>query len=333
MERYVLFGLPRASSSGRNKYGINTKVGEYIVPGAHILSLLQKLSLKTNMSTSSSSSLSSSSHSVNDSSNIMRQRQQQMRHADHLRRLCALSQAALFYLSIEARFLAFRYLPQLRDESYNVVAVSSAPDTFVQAYVRHMNKLFGLIKYYLPVAQIKYVALTVAKPATELVLQELGRLRDKSISRAGLARLKTDLLVMQTTLQLILPLDHDVRQAVSQFFTRPVLFLQYILNTDVVNDLLATGNYKIFNLNEIETLIYLVFRQVTGANNDSAACAQIKLFHEKLKEMHTLHTVTPSSDPLHISDDDVMDCNDDEAEKSEVEGYEGEGEKGFLRNT
>lgn len=131
--------------------------------------------------------------------------------ADHLRRLCTLAQAALFYLSIEARFLAFRYLPQLRDESYNVVAVSSAADTFVQAYVRHLNKLLSLMKQYLPLSRIKYVAFTLAQPASELILQELARLRDKAISHAGLARLQTDLLVMQTALQLILPLDNDVR--------------------------------------------------------------------------------------------------------------------------
>ena len=53
--------------------------------------------------------------------------------------------------------------------------------------------------------------------------------------------------------------------------SRSVLFLQYILNKDVVNDLIATGDYALFNMNEIEVLIYLVFRQVTGANDDSLA--------------------------------------------------------------
>lgn len=50
-----------------------------------------------------------------------------------------------------------------------------------------------------------------------------------------------------------------------------MLFLQYILNRDVVNDLIATGDYALFNMNEIEVLLYLVFRQVTGANDDSMA--------------------------------------------------------------
>lgn len=67
-----------------------------------------------------------------------------------------------------------------------------------------------------------------------------------------------------------------------------MLFLQYILNRDVVNDLIATGDYTLFNMNEIEVLIYLVFRQVTGANDDSLARDQIKLFRQKITALQSL---------------------------------------------
>lgn len=211
--------------------------------------------------------------------------QRQIRLAAHLTRLCSVSQVSLFYLSTEVRFAAFCYLPQLRDESYSLVASSASADTFVEAYGRRLKKIFQLVRPHIHPKKIKYTCLTAGKPASELILMELAHLRDKGISDAGLARLRTNLLVMQISLQLILPTDVDLREAVGLSFTRPAVFLQYIPNRDLVNELLSSGDYKRFTTEEIEVLIRLVFRQVSGANDDSLACKHIALFHEKVSTM------------------------------------------------
>ncbi|TPP49396.1 Sec8 exocyst complex component specific domain family protein [Leishmania donovani] len=214
--------------------------------------------------------------------------QQKVRLSGHLVRLCSLAQVALFHLSVEARFLAFLFLPQLRDVSYDVVAVSSAADMFVQAYARRVHNFYAILRQHLHAKKIKYTCLTAGKPASELILMELAHLRDKAISQAGLVRLRTDLLVMQTTLQLVLPTDSDVRLAVSRFFLRPVLFLRYIFNKDVVNEIVSSLDYLNFSTKEVEVLIRLVFRQVSGANDDTLAVQQIQFFYQKLKSIRNL---------------------------------------------
>ncbi|CBZ26920.1 conserved hypothetical protein [Leishmania mexicana MHOM/GT/2001/U1103] len=214
--------------------------------------------------------------------------QHKIRLSGHLVRLCSLAQVALFHLSVEARFLAFLFLPQLRDVSYDVVAVSSAADMFVQAYARRVHNFYAILRQHLHAKKIKYTCLTAGKPASELILMELAHLRDKAISQAGLMRLRTDLLVMQTTLQLVLPTDRDVREAVSRFFLRPVLFLRYIFNKDVVNEIVSSLDYLNFSTKEVEVLIRLVFRQVSGANDDTLAVQQIQFFYQKLTTLQNL---------------------------------------------
>ncbi|KAG5480260.1 hypothetical protein CUR178_06316 [Leishmania enriettii] len=215
--------------------------------------------------------------------------QQKIRLSGHLVRLCSIAQVALFHLSVEARFLAFLFLPQLRDVSYDVVAVSSAADMFVQAYARRVHNFYAILRQHLHANKIKYTCLTAGKPASELVLMEIAHLRDKAISPAGLMRLRTDLLVMQTALQLVLPADSDVREAVSRFFLRPALFLRYIFNKDVVSEIVSSLDYLNFSTKEVEVLIRLVFRQVSGANDDTLAVHHIRLFYEKLKTIQNLH--------------------------------------------
>ncbi|GET88414.1 hypothetical protein, conserved [Leishmania tarentolae] len=214
--------------------------------------------------------------------------QRKIRLSGHLMRLCSLAQAALFHLSVEARFLAFIFLPQLRDVSYDVVAVSRAADMFVQAYARRVHNFYAILRQHLHAKKIKYTCLTAGKPASELILMELAHLRDKAISQAGLMRLRTDLMVMQTTLQLVLPTDSDVREAVSRFFLRPTLFLRYIFNKDVVNEIVSSLDYLLFSTKEVEVLIRLVFRQVSGANDDTLAVQQIQFFYQKLKTIRNL---------------------------------------------
>ncbi|CAG9573583.1 conserved hypothetical protein [Leishmania major strain Friedlin] len=214
--------------------------------------------------------------------------QRKIRLSGHLVRLCSLAQVALFHLSVEARFLAFLFLPQLRDVSYDVVAVSSAADMFVQAYARRVHNFYAILRQHLHAKKIKYTCLTAGKPASELILMELAHLRDKAISQAGLMRLRTDLLVMQTTLQLVLPADSDVREAVSRFFLRPVLFLRHIFNKDVVNEIVSSLDYLNFSTKEVEVLIRLVFRQVSGSNDDTLAVQQIRFFYQKLKTIRNL---------------------------------------------
>ncbi|KAG5506175.1 hypothetical protein GH5_05858 [Leishmania sp. Ghana 2012 LV757] len=215
--------------------------------------------------------------------------QQKIRLSGHLVRLCSIAQVALFHLSVEARFLAFLFLPQLRDVSYDVVAVSSAADMFVQAYARRVHNFYAILRQHLHAKKIKYTCLTAGKPASELILMEIAHLRDKAISPAGLMRLRTDLLVMQTTLQLVLPADSDVREAVSRFFLRPALFLRYIFNKDVVSEIVSSLDYLNFSTKEVEVLIRLVFRQVSGANDDTLAVQHIQFFYEKLKTIQHLH--------------------------------------------
>ncbi|KAG5479492.1 hypothetical protein LSCM1_04757 [Leishmania martiniquensis] len=215
--------------------------------------------------------------------------QQKVRLSGHLVRLCSIAQVALFHLSVEARFLAFLFLPQLRDVSYDVVAVSSAADMFVQAYARRVHNFYAILRQHLHPKKLKYTCLTAGQPASELVLMELAHLRDKAISQAGLMRLRTDLVVIQTTLQLVLPADSDVREAVSRFFLRPALFLRYIFNKDVVNEIVSSLDYLNFSTKEVEVLIRLVFRQVSGANDDTLAVQHIQFFYKKLKTIQNLH--------------------------------------------
>ncbi|CAJ1025251.1 putative Sec8 exocyst complex component specific domain containing protein [Leishmania utingensis] len=214
--------------------------------------------------------------------------QQKVRLSSHLVRLCSIAQVALFHLSVEARFLAFLFLPQLRDVSYDVVAVSSAADMFVQAYARRVHNFYAILRQHLHAKKIKYTCLTAGKPASELILMELAHLRNKAISQAGLMRLRTDLLVMQTTLQLILPTDTDVREAVPRLFLRPALFLRYIFNRDVVSEIVSSLDYLNFSTKEVEVLIRLVFRQVSGANDDTLAVQHIQWFYQKLKIIQNL---------------------------------------------
>ncbi|KPI84611.1 hypothetical protein ABL78_6343 [Leptomonas seymouri] len=216
--------------------------------------------------------------------------QHRVRLSGHLARLCSVAQVSLFHLSVEARFLAFLFLPQLRDVSYDVVAVSSAADSFVQAYARRVHNFYAILRQHLNSKKIKYTCLTAGRPASELVLCELAHLRYKAISSAGLMRLRTDLLVMQTTLQLVLPADSDVRETVSHDFVRPALFLRYVFNKDVVNEIVSSLDYQNFSSKEVEVLIRLVFRQVSGANDDTLATQQIKFFYQKLRTIEKLRS-------------------------------------------
>lgn len=211
-------------------------------------------------------------------------------------RLYSIAQASLFHLSIEARWLAFCYLPQLRDESYNAVAASSAADNFIQAYVRRISSFYSVLRQHLPERKLLYTCLTAARPASELVLLELAHLRDKAISSSGLAKLRTNLLVIQTAWQLVLPASVELREAITKTFMRPLIFLRYVNNTDVVADLLFTGDHTRFSEKEIEVLIRLVFRQVSGANSDALAVKYLNLYRQKL------HSTPSPTLPSHTED-------------------------------
>ncbi|CCW70370.1 unnamed protein product [Phytomonas sp. Hart1] len=113
----------------------------------------------------------------------------------------------------------------------------------------------------------------------------MARLRDKSISPAGLARLNANLRLLQAAFQHILPTDLAVYDAVRRYMGRPAVFLRYIAAHDVVNELIATEDYARFTTAEVEALIRLVFRQADSEAGDDRARGQIALFHAKLKEL------------------------------------------------
>ncbi|RNF18763.1 hypothetical protein TcG_04896 [Trypanosoma cruzi] len=246
-----------------------------------------------------------------------------------MRQMYTISQVCLFYLSLEARFAAFQYIPQLRDESYNIVATTRSPDTFVQAYNRRIINFFALLKLHLSEKKLKYVGITVAKPLSELILVEIAHLRDKAISHAGLARLRANLLSIETALQLILPTDDDVRGAVKHYFLRPATFLRHLPNKDVANDLITSGDYKHFSMHEMEELIRLVFRREAS---DEFVTAQIQLLRVKLKSVAPAVATPEMAPSASLTDENLLPAEhnpqqSERSEESEEEETEEDGEE------
>nr|CCC93284.1 conserved hypothetical protein [Trypanosoma congolense IL3000] len=229
-----------------------------------------------------------------------------------VRQLYTISQACLFHLFIEARFTAFQFIPQLSEHSYNIVAGAGTADTFVHAYNRRMSNFFALLKPHLPPKRVKYTCLTVAKPLSDLFMMEVTQLRNKIISPAGIARLQMNLLAMEAALQLALPTDDDLRESVKLHFVRPATFIRYLPNKNVADDLVASGDYKLFNIREMEELVRLVFKTDTGSG---AALEQIKLLHSGLKREISDATPSLAASPA-LSPDKTMSATHSEVSRN-----------------
>lgn len=259
-----------------------------------------------------------------------------------LTQLFSIAQGALFTLSVESRWVAFHFVPQLRDESYNSVAMSSGACGFVQAYVRRVSILYALLRHHLPESKMLYTAFTASRPASELILLELAHLRDKAISPAGLRRLQTDLLVIQAAWQMVLPLNDRLREATQLSFARSVVFVRYLHNQDVAAELLSTGDCELFSNQEVEVLIRLVFRQVSGANNDSLARECIAQYYrsrgtydeDKRQSSNTAMDDEGFSKSLRaITDKELREVMESEDEEQTEEGTEEDTEDGDEEDT
>ncbi|CUG90963.1 Hypothetical protein, putative [Bodo saltans] len=250
-----------------------------------------------------SSSSSSANSSLQNSSLVLR-----------CKRLDTIASFCLFCLSTEARFLAIGYLPQLRDESYHLVAVATTADVFVMEYTRRLRTMFDLMHTYLLPSRVRFSALSLAWPAAEVVLMELAQLRDKRVTEAGMLKLQLNLSTLQSTMQqlgtppptstlssarrwsegvgsrgaeslLSVRQSYDIAEAVTDYFSRPSFFVRNVRNRNVIADLFSgiTSNSSagpVLERNEVEALLGLVFRAET---NDSILIAtNLTLYDQRM---------------------------------------------------
>lgn len=175
-------------------------------------------------------------------------------------RIVTVAQGALFTLAVDLRCAPLLFLPQLRDESFNVVAASPKADAVVQRLNHHIAAQLALVSGHLPRLKRKYLALSLARPVADLFIGEMGLLRDRRITEAGQQRLTLDLLHIQSTLLLFAPGDAELGDAVHDYLSRARLFVAHIRNPNVVTDLLASGAYKVLRDKDISVLISQVFQ-------------------------------------------------------------------------
>lgn len=175
-------------------------------------------------------------------------------------RILAVSRAALFMLAVDLRCAPLLLLPQLRDESFFVVASSPKADAVVQRLNRHLVAQLAVMGTHLSSLKRKYLALSLARPIAELFLGEMSLLRDRRISEAGQQRLTLDLLHIQSTLLMFAPGDPELGDAVHDYLSRARLFVSHVRNPNVVTDLLASEAYASLKDKDISSLLSLVFQ-------------------------------------------------------------------------
>ena len=188
------------------------------------------------------------------------------------------AQAALFILSVDTRFVAFCFLPQMRDEPYNTTVAGPYAESFVEEFNRTLTRRFACFMAHLYETKRKYIALSLTRPIAELFLNELAFLRNKVITTAGVEQMKINVLAVQKTCQLLLPLDNDVRDAVSDYLSKTRVYYALLDNHNVVSEIFTQGLHTRFTQLELENLISLVFRQETDAMFEN-----IVAFRQKLK--------------------------------------------------